>query len=136
MGEVMINESYMNEECFSYRNLSVYQHAKLFVIFVYNLLKQFPKEEQYALCDQLRRAAISIPSNIAEGSGRVSLKEQIHFIEIAFASSYEVMCQIELAYELNYINEKELKESEEQVQSIAQMLSGLRNSKRAMLDKR
>ena len=132
----MINESYMNEECFSYRNLSVYQHAKLFVIFVYNLLKQFPKEEQYALCDQLRRAAISIPSNIAEGSGRVSLKEQIHFIEIAFASSYEVMCQIELAYELNYINEKELKESEEQVQSIAQMLSGLRNSKRAMLDKR
>lgn len=126
----------MNEECFSYRNLSVYQHAKLFVIFVYNLLKQFPKEEQYALCDQLRRAAISIPSNIAEGSGRVSLKEQIHFIEIAFASSYEVMCQIELAYELNYINEKELKESEEQVQSIAQMLSGLRNSKRAMLDKR
>lgn len=132
----MINESYMNEECFSYRNLRVYQHAKLFVIFVYNLLKQFPKEEQYALCDQLRRAAISIPSNIAEGSGRVSLKEQIHFIEIAFASSYEVMCQIELAYELNYINEKELKESEEQVQSIAQMLSGLRNSKRAMLDKR
>lgn len=88
------------------------------------------------MCDQLRRAAISIPSNIAEGSGRVSLKEQIHFIEIAFASSYEVMCQIELAYELNYINEKELKESEEQVQSIAQMLSGLRNSKRAMLDKR
>ena len=123
----------MQEEYLSYRKLRVYQHAKELVIYVYNLLRQFPKEEQYALCDQLRRAAISIPSNIAEGSGRVSLKEQIHFIEIAFASLNEVMCQLELAYELNYINEKQLKGAEELVQFIAQMLSGLRNSKRALL---
>ena len=54
-------------DVFSYRNLRVYQQAKEFVVYVYRLLKQFPKEEQYALCDQLRRAVISIPSNIAEG---------------------------------------------------------------------
>ena len=73
-------------ECFSYRKLNVYQQAKDFVVYVYMLLAQFPKEEQYALCDQLRRAVISIPSNIAEGVGRSSLKEQILFIEIAFGS--------------------------------------------------
>ena len=93
----------------------------------------FPKEEQYALCDQLRRAVISIPSNIAEGMGRASVKEQVHFIEIAFGSLNEVMCQLELARELNYISDIQLKDSEVLVKSIAQMLSGLRNSKRETL---
>ena len=54
-------------ETFSYRQLDVYQKAKKLVVYIYQLLRQFPKEEQYALCDQLRRAAVSIPSNIAEG---------------------------------------------------------------------
>ena len=116
-------------EVFPYRDLRVYQQAKVFAIYVYRLLRQFPKEEQYALCDQLRRAVISIPSNIAEGMGRSSVKEQIHFIEIAFASLSEVMCQLELSFELNFIDKMQLSESEEQVKSIAQMLSGLRNSK-------
>lgn len=116
-------------EVFSYRNLRVYQQAKDFAIYVYRLLKQFPKEEQYALCDQLRRAVISIPSNIAEGMGRSFVKEQVHFIEIAFGSLCEVMCQLELSYELNIIDKNQLSESEVQVKAIAQMLSGLRNSK-------
>ena len=56
----------MSAQYFTYRDLRVYQHAKDYVIFVYALLKQFPKEENYALCDQLRRACVSIPSNIAD----------------------------------------------------------------------
>lgn len=116
-------------ECFSYRNLRVYQQAKELVIYVYNLLKFFPKEENYALCDQLRRAVISVPSNIAEGMGRISIKEQIHFIEIAFGSLNEVMCQLEIAHELQFINKEQMLQSEEQVKNIAQMMSGLRNSK-------
>lgn len=124
------------DEYFSYRKLRVYQQAKELVIYVYGLLLLFPKEEQYALCDQLRRAVISIPSNIAEGMGRASVKEQVHFIEIAFGSLNEVMCQLELVRELNYISENQLKESETQVKSIAQMLSGLRNSKRETLSNR
>lgn len=103
----------MSFETFSYRQLDAYQKAKEFVIYVCALLKQFPKEEQYALCDQLRRAAISIPSNIAEGMGRMSVKEQIHFIEIAFGSLNETMCQLELAYELNYISQEDLLASED-----------------------
>ena len=116
----------MSFETFSYRKLDAYQKAKDFVLFIYHLLKQFPKEEQYALCDQLRRAAVSIPSNIAEGMGRVSVKEQIHFIEIAYGSLNETMCQLEIAYELNYISQEELKRSEEFVKFLTIKLSGLR----------
>lgn len=116
----------MSFETFSYRQLDAYQKAKEFVIHVYALLKLFPKEEQYALCDQLRRAAISIPSNIAEGMGRMSVKEQIHFIEIAFGSLNETMCQLELAFELNYISQEDLLASEDFTKEITRMLSRLR----------
>ena len=120
-------------EFFSYRNLRVYQQSKLFVVYIYGLLKSFPKEENYALCDQLRRAVISIPSNIAEGMGRTSPKEQMHFIEIAFGSLNEVMCQLELAHELQYISKQNLCQAEVFYTEIARMLSGLRNSKREAL---
>lgn len=119
-------------ECFSYRKLRVYQQVKNFVICVYELLKCFPKEENYALCDQLRRSAMSIPSNIAEGMGRCSIKEQVHFIEIAYGSLNEVMCQLEMANELNYIDNEQLQNIEKQYVVIAQMLSGLRNSKKRL----
>ena len=69
---------------------------------------------------------VSIPSNIAEGMGRVSVKEQIHFIEIAFGSLNETMCQLELAYELNYISQEHLDISEDFFKEITRMLSGLR----------
>ena len=106
-------------EVFSYRDLRVYQQAKDFAIYVYRLLRQFPKGEQYALCNQLRRAVISIPSNIAEGMGRSSVKEQNHFIEIAFGLLSKVMCQLELSFELNFIDKIQLSESEGQVKAIA-----------------
>ena len=123
----------MSVEYFSYRRLDVYQKSKDFVIFIYRLLKQFPKEEQYALCDQLRRAAVSIPSNIAEGMGRVSIKEQIHFIEIAFGSLNEVMCQLELACDLSYLTQEQLAISEDFAKDLIRMLSRLRKIREAKL---
>ena len=119
----------MSELCFGYRKLNAYQHAMSFAAEVYKLLRLFPKEEQYALCDQLRRATVSIPSNIAEGMGRVSIKEQVHFIEIAFGSLNEVMCQLELAYSFGYISKEQFVAVEEQVSVLAKLLSGLRKSK-------
>jgi four helix bundle protein len=116
-------------EEFSYRKLRVYQHSKKLVLLIYDLLKYFPKEENYALCDQLRRAVISIPSNIAEGISRTSHKEQVHFLEISFGSLNEVMCQIEIAYELGIITQEHLQLVEEYYRLIAQMLSGLRRSR-------
>ena len=76
--ETIINNKDMN----SFRNLNAYIKAKELVSKIYTLLKKFPKEEQYALCDQLRRAVISIPSNIAEGSGRMTTKDQSHSIRL------------------------------------------------------
>ena len=119
----------MNEPKYSYKNLDVYKESKALVKMVYSLLKKFPKEENYALCDQLRRAVISVPSNLAEGSGRTSVKDQAHFLEMAFGSLMEVGCQLDIAYELAYITQEELSASEEQVRRVAAMLSGLKRKK-------
>ena len=111
----------------NYRTLVAYTEAKELVKLIYALLRKFPKEEQYALCDQLRRAVISIPSNIAEGMGRVSQKEQVHFLEIAFGSLMEVGAQMDVAHDLGFITEKELDAVDEKIDVVASLLSGLRN---------
>lgn len=116
----------MNEPKYSYKTLDAYKEAKALVLQVYSLLKQFPKEEQYALCDQLRRAVISVPSNIAEGSGRTSAKDQAHFFEMAFGSLMEVNCQIDIAHDLGYISRDDVENIEKHVKSISALLSGLR----------
>ena len=113
----------------SFRNLNVYIKAKELVVKVYELLKKFPKEEQYALCDQLRRAAVSIPSNVAEGLGRYSIKEQVHFLEIAYGSLREVDCQIDIAYDLGYVTADEMEEVAEQIEKVSAMLAGLRRKR-------
>ena len=111
---------------YSFKNLDAYKEAKNLVKMVYGLIEKFPKVETYALCDQLRRAVISIPSNIAEGSGRTSAKDQAHFFEMAFGSLMEVNCQMDIACDLGYINQTELNQVEEQIRKIAALLSGLR----------
>ena len=110
-----------------YKKLEVYTVGKELVLHVYELLKKFPKEEQYALCDQLRRAVISVPSNIAEGLGRLSDKEQVRFIEIAYGSLLEVEIQLELACDLHYISEEDLDGVMALVDREAKLLSGLRS---------
>jgi four helix bundle protein len=120
---------------FNYRKLNAYQHAKSLTCFVYTLIKEFPIEERYALSEQIRRAAVSIPSNLAEGASRSSLKEQIHFIEIAFGSLNELMCQLEISYSLNYITSEQLERVETQVKIVAQLMSGLKKSKEQELAK-
>ena len=114
---------------FNYRKLNAYIYAKKLTCSVYSLIKNFPVEERYALCDQLRRAVVSIPSNIAEGASRSSVKEQIHFIEIAYGSLNETMCQLEIAYDLGYITNEQLNDLETEVKTVAQLLSGLKRSK-------
>ena len=82
---------------FFYRKLKVYHRSIQLVVDVYALTKQFPSHEQFALTNQIQRAVISVPSNIAEGMGRFSIKERIHFVEIACGSLMETMCQLEIA---------------------------------------
>lgn len=109
----------------SFRKLNVYINAKELVKQVYQLLKKFPREEQYALCDQLRRAVISVPSNIAEGSGRQSQKDQAHFYTIAYGSLMEVLSQLDVAYDLSYISKEEFDKLEVLIDEEAKMLTGL-----------
>ena len=115
-------------EDFYYRRLDVYKNAKFLSHEVCKLIKTFPSEERYGLCDQLRRAVMSIPINIAEGFGRFSSKEKAHFIQIAYGSLNEVMCELELSQDENYINEDQLKELEKLIRPLSKQLSALHKS--------
>ena len=115
-------------EVFGYRRLIAYQKAKEIVKKTYKLLKKFPVEERWALCDQLRRSSVSITSNIAEGVNRFSVKDKAHFIEIAFGSMMEVSSQMEIAEELGYITADERLSMDGLVEEEARLLSGLLNS--------
>ena len=88
----------------SYRDLIVWQKSMQLVREIYIETKNFPKEEMYGLVSQIRRCAISIPSNIAEGRGRNSDKEFIRFLQISLGSVYELQTQLELSLQLNYTN--------------------------------
>ena len=118
----------MIEFDFSYRKLNVYQLSKKLVTDIYKIIGTFPNTETYALSDQLRRAAISIPSNIAEGTAKTSPKEQFHFLEIAYGSLMEIMCQLEISYDLGYIDQVHLRQSEEEIVMIYKMLSSMQST--------
>lgn len=115
------------KDTFSFENLEVYEKARELIKDVYLLQNTFPKEERYALGDQVRRAATSITANLAEGSGRKSYREKIHFIEISFGSMTEVFCELQTACDLGYITEQQFDELRPQFADVARMLSGLRN---------
>ena len=114
---------------YQFEKLNAWQESRKLVVATYQLLKKFPKEEQFALCDQLRRAVISVPSNIAEGNGRMAIKEQIHFLEIAFGSAMEVYCQLQLALDLGYISDDDFNQIKPIIYNTSKLISGLRSSK-------
>ena len=111
----------------SFRELNAYKESKVLVKITYQLLKKFPSEEKYALCEQIRRAVISVTSNIAEGTGRISIKEQMHFLEISYGSLMEVLSQMDIALDLGYIDSNEFSRYELQCNNCACLISGLRS---------
>ena len=95
---------------------------------VYHLTKKFPSSELHGLTNQIQRAAVSIPSNIAEGMGRFSIKDRIRFIDISNGSVMEVMCQLEIAHRLGYISNEELQIQDTKIATLAKMILGLRKN--------
>lgn len=113
----------MDDRTFSYRRLIVWEKAMAFAKVVYTLIRRFPAEERYALSDQVRRAVVSIASNIAEGCGRASNKDYAHFLAIARGSLFETMAQLEMAQSFGYIDS--LVEIEPMASEIGRMLTSL-----------
>ena len=111
-----------------FRDLIVWQKAMDLTVEIYSLVKYLPKEETYALSDQIRRAAISIPSNIAEGQGRITAKEFIRFLSMARGSLWELSTQIELCERLHYFEKSQTDHIQSLIKEIAKMLNALSNS--------
>ncbi|MDR6158016.1 MULTISPECIES: four helix bundle protein [Chryseobacterium] len=107
-----------------YTNLDVWIESRKLTNLVYNATKKYPKEEIFGLQNQIRRSAISVPSNIAEGCGRNTNKETIHFLFIARGSLYELETQLYLSSDQNYINAKEFTEILNQIIICKKLLNG------------
>src|SRR5438477_5251096 len=112
----------------SYRELTVWQQAMELVLMVYRDSRSFPREELYGLTGQLRRAAISVPSNIAEGQGRRSTKEFLKHLSIARGSLLEVQTQIEIGLRLKFVSAPNATQVQSQSTSVLRLLNGLINA--------
>ena len=115
-------------DSFYFRKLDVYQNAKSLSRFVCALLKNYPIDERFGLCLQMRRAVTSVAINIAEGFGRFSAKEKAHFKEIAFGSLTEILCELEISLDEKYISKEEFNNAENQIILISKQLSRLRSA--------
>ena len=105
------------------KDLIVYQKSKDLVMSVYGILDSFPDSERFALSNQIRRAVVSIPSNIAEGMGRVSDKDQAHFLNIAYGSVMETYAQLDIAHDLGFINDEIFNKLESDIEEVSKMIS-------------
>lgn len=112
----------------NFRKLKVYTIAKELVRSVYLMVDTFPMKEKYGLTDQLRRAVISIPSNIAEGLGRSTHKDKGHFMQIAYGSLMEVLAQVDIACDVGYISMEQFLKIEELIVEESKLLYGMINS--------
>lgn len=115
------------KEYTSYIELDVWKQSRKLVNLVYSTTKLFPKDELYGLTSQMRRSAVSIPSNIAEGLGRNHTKDSIQFYYISRGSLYELETQTYLAFDQQLLNEKQLNELLEQITTCKKLLNGFIN---------
>lgn len=112
----------------SFRDLIVWQKAKVLATELYRVTAQFPKQETYGLTSQIRRAVVSVASNIAEGQGRMTSGEFRQFLGHARGSLYEVETQLEIAHDLGYVNERQFLGAVGHITEVRKMLHGLCDS--------
>ena len=112
-------------EVFAFEKLKAYTYSRALLRSIYKLIESFPYTERNALTEQLQRAAISVPSNIAEGMSRKSNKAKLQFLELSYGSLMEVFCQLQLARDLGYISNEDLETERKHITDTAQLISGL-----------
>lgn len=113
---------------YSFEKLNVWKESLELVTSIYKISKVFPAEEKFGLVSQIRRASVSIPSNLAEGTSRKTNKDKAHFTTISFSSTMEVLNQLIISKELNYISENDYILVRQKIEKITNMLNSLRNS--------
>jgi four helix bundle protein len=123
----------MNMEIKDFRDLRVWQAGMDLVETVYRLTQSFPQQEVYGLTNQMRRAAVSVPSNIAEGHAREHTKEYLHFLAIAQASLAELATQLEISARLGYITPEQFANGQQVMVSLTRQLYALRKTLRQKL---
>lgn len=113
---------------YSFEKLAVWQKSREIAVVIYKITREFPKEELFGISSQMRRCGVSIASNIAEGSGRQTPKEKARFTEIAYSSALELLNQLIITLDLEYINEEKYKKIRTGIEEITFMLDALRKS--------
>jgi len=114
-----------------HERLTLWKRAVDFVVKLYKVTNKFPKEEKFGLTSQIRRAAVSVPANIAEGAGRQSDKEFLHFLSNAQGSASELATELLIAYRLGYISSAEFGDTNNELDDIGRMIVGLARRVRA-----
>lgn len=121
---------------YSFEKLEVWQLSRELVKEIYRVTSSFPIEEQFGLTRQLRRASISISSNLAEGSSRKSWKDQAHFTQMSYGSLMEVLNQLIISVDLEMINKNDLDDLRPKIEMIGNKLNSFRNSQLTRTDKK
>ncbi len=111
---------------YAFEKLDVWKKAKILVIYVYKLVKKYPQDEKFLLISQSVRSAASITANLAEGSARITPKDQAHFYTIAYSTTVELLNHIIIAKELSYINEIEYFECRDLIEPVTLGINNLR----------
>lgn len=111
-----------------FKELEIWKKSRLFCSEIYKITSNFPESEKLGLTNQLRRASVSIPSNIAEGSSRSSNKDFSRFLQITLGSAYEIETQLLIAYDLKFINNEELEKLSQNLESIIKMTSKFKST--------
>jgi len=109
---------------FGFEKLDLYKESKVLITEIYLLTHNYPENEKFGLVSQLRRAAVSVASNIAEGNSRKTSKERLHFMSVAYSSLMEVLCQLDISCDLGYITSEEFKTARTRIETIARLING------------
>ncbi|MCC1484433.1 four helix bundle protein [Winogradskyella immobilis] len=112
---------------YSFEKLDVWKEANQLAIFVYKITNQYPNEEKFGLISQMRRCSVSVSSNIAEGTSRLTKKDKAHFMTIAYSSAIELLNQAIISYELKFISEDHYNSIRLNIESITNKINALRN---------
>jgi four helix bundle protein len=119
---------------YSFEKLDVWQKARQLIVKIYKLTSKYPNEEKFGLVSQMRRSSVSITSNIAEGTSRSSLKDQIRFTEIAYGSTLELYCQLVSSLDLGFLSENDFQDIDLELKEITNKLNALKNNQTKRLN--